>query len=259
MTASEAFNALYETVVRLRGEDGCKWDREQNPSTLRGALVEETYECLEAIDENDPANVCEELGDLYLLVTMIAYMHEQEGKFTVADALEKIKDKLVRRHPHVFGDLKVKNVEEILGNWAAIKVNQEGRKPKDSILDEVSSGLPPMDRSDALQKKAAKVGFDWPDMNGVITKIEEELGEVREAASDVAHNDLIEEELGDLLFSVINLCRFLKVEPSVALRRTNGKFVQRFKYVESKMKESGHVMKKENIDIMEKFWNEAKG
>jgi len=259
MTANEAFKALYDTVVRLRGEGGCKWDREQTPSTLRGALVEETYECIEAIDENDAPHIAEELGDLYLLVTMIAYMHEQEGKFTVADALERIKDKLIRRHPHVFGDVKVKNVEEILGNWAAIKVNQEGRKPKDSILDEVSSGLPVMDRAYALQKKAAKAGFDWPDMDGVISKIEEELGEVREAASDVAHNEKIEEELGDLLFSVINLCRFLKVEPSVALRRTNSKFVERFKYVEKKMKESGQEMKKENLDIMDRFWNEAKG
>ena len=188
---------------------------------------------------------------------MIAYMHEQEGKFAVADALERIKDKLIRRHPHVFGDVKVKNVEEILGNWAAIKVEQEGRKPKDSILDEVSSGLPPMDRSYALQKKAAKAGFDWPDMDGVISKIYEEIDEVK-AASDAAHNEKTEEELGDLLFSVINLCRFLKVEPSVALRRTNGKFVQRFKCVEKKMKESGRVMEKANIDIMDKFWNEAK-
>jgi tetrapyrrole methylase family protein/MazG family protein len=258
MAASEAFQALYDTIARLRGEDGCKWDREQTPSTLRGALIEETYECLEAIDENDPAHIAEELGDLYLLVTMIAYMHEQEGKFSVADALERIKDKLIRRHPHVFGDVKVKDVEEILGNWAAIKVEQEGRKPKDSILDEVSSGLPPMDHSYALQKKPAKVGFDWPDMEGVISKIEEELDEVREVASGVAHNERIEEELGDLLFSCVNLCRFLKVEPSVALRRTNSKFVQRFKHVESKMKESGQEMKKENIDIMDKFWNETK-
>jgi len=134
MTESEAFKALYDTIVRLRGPDGCKWDREQTPSTLRGALIEETYECLEAIDENDPAHVAEELGDLYLLVTMVAYMHEQEGLFTVANALEKIKDKLIRRHPHVFGDVKVNNVAEILDNWAAIKVEQEGRKPKDSIL-----------------------------------------------------------------------------------------------------------------------------
>ncbi|MDR1838069.1 MAG: nucleoside triphosphate pyrophosphohydrolase [Treponema sp.] len=254
MTESEAFKALYDTIVRLRGPDGCKWDREQTPSTLRGALIEETYECLEAIDENDPAHVAEELGDLYLLATMIAYMHEQEGLFTVANALERIKDKLIRRHPHVFGDVKVNNVAEILDNWAAIKVEQEGRKPKDSILDEVRSGLPPMDRAYALQKKAAKAGFDWPDMEGVIAKIREEIEEVKAAC---AQGD-VEEELGDLLFSCVNLCRFLKVEPSVALRRTNGKFVKRFKHVETSMKEAGHVMKKENLDIMDKFWNEAK-
>jgi tetrapyrrole methylase family protein/MazG family protein len=257
MTTGESFKALYDTITRLRGPGGCNWDKEQTPSTLRGALIEETYECLEAIDENDTAHISEELGDLFLLATMISYMHEQEGKFSVADVLTKINDKLIRRHPHVFGDVKVKNVEEILGNWAAIKVEQEGRRPKNSILDEVSSGLPPMDRAYALQKKAAKAGFDWPDMKGVISKIREEIEEVEEAFRMAAAQD-VEEELGDLIFSVINLCRFLKVEPSVALRRTNSKFVERFKHVEKKMKESGHEMKKENINIMDKFWNETK-
>jgi tetrapyrrole methylase family protein/MazG family protein len=231
---------------------------------LRGALVEETYECIEAIDENDAAHIAEELGDLFLLATMIGYMHEEDGKFSVADALAKVNEKLIRRHPHVFGEVKVKDSAEVLDNWAAIKVNQEGRKPKDSILDEVSSGLPPMDRACKLQKKAAKAGFDWSDMEGVIAKIREELDEVREACkqADVAHNgtaEAVEEELGDLLFSVINLCRFLKVEPSVALRRTNSKFVERFKHVEKKMKESGQEMKKENLAIMDAFWNDAKG
>jgi tetrapyrrole methylase family protein/MazG family protein len=260
MTNSEAFKALYDTIVKLRGPGGCMWDREQTPSTLREALVEETFECLEAIDENESAHIAEELGDLYLLVTMLSYMHEQEGKFSVADVLQKIKDKLIRRHPHVFSDVKVKDVAEILDNWTNIKVQQEGRKPKDSILDDVKSSLPPMDRSYALQKKAAKVGFDWPSMEGVINKINEELDEVREAER-MTHNDnaaKLEEELGDLLFSAINLCRFLKVEPSVALRRTNSKFVERFKYVENKMKETGNEMKKENLELMDNFWNERR-
>ena len=173
--------------------------------------------------------------------------------------LAKINEKLIRRHPHVFGEVKVKDSAQVLENWAAIKVNQEGRKPKDSILDEIGSGLPPLDRSYALQKKAAKAGFDWPDMEGVTAKIMEELEEVREAAQD---NSLpegrLEEELGDLLFSCVNLCRFLKAEPSLALRRTNSKFVERFKYVEKKMKESGHEMKAENLNIMDTFWNETK-
>jgi tetrapyrrole methylase family protein/MazG family protein len=257
MTVSESFKALYDTVTALRGPGGCKWDQEQTPSTLRGDLIEETYECLEAIDENDPPHIAEELGDLFLLVTMLSYMHEQDGKFTVSDVLEKVNEKLIRRHPHVFGDVKVNSVGEILDNWAAIKIEKEGRKPKDSILDEVSAGFPPMDRAFSLQKKAAKAGFDWQDTEGVIAKIKEELDEAREAIQN-ANTQTIEEELGDLLFSVINLCRFLKVEPSVALRRTNSKFVNRFKYVEKKMKEEGHEMKKENLNIMDSFWNEAK-
>jgi len=258
MTPNEAYQALYETIVKLRSPEGCEWDREQTPSTLRGALVEETYECLEAIDENDPAHIAEELGDLFLLATMLSYMHEQEGKFTVADALTKVNEKLIRRHPHVFGNVKVKNSAEILDNWAAIKIEKEGRKPKDSLLDEVSAALPPMDRAYKLQKKAAKAGFDWPDMEGVTAKIREELVEAEEAVKIKNDPSHLEEELGDLIFSVINLCRYLKIEPSVALRRTNAKFVNRFKYVESKMKETNQEMKKENLDVMDGFWEEAK-
>jgi len=276
MNVDKTFQALYETIIKLRSPEGCKWDREQNPSTLRGALIEETYECLEAIDENDPGHIAEELGDLFLLATMISYMHEQEGKFSVADVLSKVNEKLIRRHPHVFGDVKVKDTAEILDNWNVIKIEQEGRRPKDSLLDEVKSSLPPTERAYALQKKAAKAGFDWPDMDGVISKIKEELDEARAAAVSgsvcMASNGIagdsvidsgaaagkIEEELGDLLFSAINLCRFLKVEPSAALRRTNSKFVNRFKYVEKKMKEQGNEMKKENLEIMDKFWEEAK-
>jgi tetrapyrrole methylase family protein/MazG family protein len=262
MKQAEAFKALYDTIVKLRSPEGCPWDREQSPPTMRGALIEETYECIEAIDENDSEHIKEELGDLFLLATMIAYMHEQEGKFTVADSLANVNEKLIRRHPHVFGDVKVKDSAEVLDNWAAIKVRQEGRKAKDSILDEVSASLPPTDRAFKLQKKAAKAGFDWPDAEGVIAKIQEEMEEVKaEIAGDKEpgqNRDGLEEELGDLLFSVINLCRFLKVEPSVALRRTNAKFTQRFRYVEKKMKESGYQLSKENINIMEEYWTQAK-
>ena len=270
VSVSETFQSLYDVVVRLRGPGGCPWDREQNPSTLRGDLIEETYECVEAIDEKDPAHIAEELGDIFLLVTMLSYMHEEAGLFSVADVLTDIVEKLIRRHPHVFGESNPKDGPEgltsaqVLDNWAKIKVEQEGRRPKNSMLDEVSSGLPPLDRAWKLQKKAAKAGFDWPDIEGVTAKIREELDEAREAAGDVAHNDMssnekLEEELGDLLFSVVNLCRYLKVEPSVALRRTNSKFVERFKYMEQQMKADGQEMKKENLGIMDRYWNEAKG
>jgi len=184
-------------------------------------------------------------------------MHEQEGKFSVAAALSGVNEKLIRRHPHVFGDVKVKDTSEILSNWDTIKIEKEGRKPKDSLLDEIKSSLPPVERAYALQKKAAKAGFDWQDTDGVISKIKEELEEAR-LAINKENETQIEEELGDLLFSVINLCRFLKIEPSVALRRTNSKFVNRFKYVEKMMKESNQEMKKENIEVMDQFWNQAK-
>jgi tetrapyrrole methylase family protein/MazG family protein len=247
-----AFKLLYDTVARLRAPGGCPWDREQTPVSLRGDLIEETYECIEAIDEQNPSHIQEELGDLFLLATMLSYMHEEKGLFSVADALRTVSEKLVRRHPHVFGETKVKDSAEVLNNWAKIKVEQEGRKPKDSILDEVSAGFPPLDRAWKLQKKAAKAGFDWPNAEGVIEKVKEELDEV-------IAGDNVEEELGDLLFSVINLCRYLKVEPSAALHRTNIKFIKRFKYVEKMMKKTGHEMKQENLALMDQYWEAAKG
>jgi tetrapyrrole methylase family protein/MazG family protein len=253
-----AFKTLYDIVTRLRAPGGCPWDREQDPVSLRGDLIEETYECIEAIDEQNPDHIREELGDLFLLATMLSYMHEEKSLFSVADVLQTVSEKLVRRHPHVFGDTKVKDSTEVLNNWAKIKVEQEGRKPKDSVLDEVSAGLPPLDRAWKLQKKAAKAGFDWPNVEGVIEKIREELDEVVEAAASEEAGERIEEELGDLLFSVVNLCRYRKVEPSVALRRTNSKFINRFKYVEKKMRETGQEMKPENLEIMDQYWNDAK-
>jgi tetrapyrrole methylase family protein/MazG family protein len=255
-TPDNAFKSLYDIVARLRAPGGCPWDREQSPASLRGDLIEETYECIEAIDEKDPAHIQEELGDIFLLVTMLSYMHEEQGLFSVADVLRTVSDKLVRRHPHVFGSVKVNDSAEVLNNWAKIKVEQEGRKPKDSVLDEVSTGLPPLDRAWKLQKKAAKAGFDWPNIDGVTEKVREELAEVLEAVNDVNN---VEEELGDLLFSVVNLCRYLKVEPSAALHRTNSKFIKRFQYLEKKMKETGQEMKPENLAAMDQYWNEAKG
>ena len=184
----KASNRLYSIVETLRGEGGCPWDREQSPLTLRGDLIEETYECIEAIDEQNPDHIREELGDLFLLVTMISYMYQQEKLFTVSDVLNDISEKLIRRHPHVFGELRAENQEGtlssgmVLDNWARIKVEQEGRKPKDSVLDEVSRGLPPLDRAWKLQKKAAKQGFDWPNVKGALDKLKEELAEVEAAA-----------------------------------------------------------------------------
>jgi tetrapyrrole methylase family protein/MazG family protein len=255
---ARAFLELYGTVVKLRSPEGCPWDREQSPATLRDDLLEETWECIEAVDEKNPAHIREELGDLFLLVTMISYMHEQENLFTVAGVLEGITEKLVRRHPHVFGDVKVKDSAEVLDNWAKIKVEQEGRKPKDSVLDEVSPALPALDRALKLQKKAAKAGFDWPEISGVFDKIAEETAEIHGAIAENGAAEKLEEELGDLIFSAVNLCRFLKVDPSLALRRSNEKFSRRFRYVEQRMKQTGEAMQPENLARMDSLWNEAK-
>ena len=271
---TEAFQKFYDIVLRLRSPGGCPWDIEQTPISLRGDLIEETYECVEAIDEGKPDHIKEELGDLFLLVTMLAFMHEQEGHFSLTDVLEEVSEKLVRRHPHVFEKTNspddkgaTLSAEKVLQNWAKIKVEQEGRKPKDSILDEVHRGFPPLDRAFKLQKKAAKVGFDWPDSAGVIAKIKEEMAEVESVLADEAavttssntsDSKALEGELGDLLFSVVNLCRFFGIEPSVALQGTNVKFTERFKYVEKRMKESGTEMNAANLATMDKFWNEAK-
>jgi tetrapyrrole methylase family protein/MazG family protein len=296
MDSGAVFKELCGIVEKLRGEGGCPWDREQSPHTLRGDLIEETYECIEAIDEQDPAHIREELGDLFLLVTMISYMHEQLGLFSVAEVLSGISAKLIRRHPHVFGETAAGlgpaevgtsapglspaevgtsasglSSADVLRNWARIKVEQEGRKPKDSALDEVSRSLPPLDRAWKLQKKAAKKGFDWPDVQGIFDKLQEETGEVKDAAKAVKAaafrtdsmdktdtTDKLEEELGDLLFSAVNLCRFFGVEPSLALQRANAKFTKRFKYVETKMKQEGRPMEAANLALMDRYWTEAK-
>jgi tetrapyrrole methylase family protein/MazG family protein len=216
---------------------------------------------LEAIDAQNPEHVREELGDLFLLTTMIAYMYEQEGLFSVADALDGIAAKLVRRHPHVFDGPRPLSSAQVLDNWARIKVEQEGRKPKDSLLDGVSRSLPPLDRACQLQKKAAQAGFDWPNIQGIMDKIQEELAESAEAlglAGPDAESPAVEEELGDLLFSVINLCRYCRADPSAALHRSNVKFLRRFTYVEGEMKKSGQPMGQETLALMNRYWEDAK-
>lgn len=253
----EAFDRAYSIVKRLRGPGGCPWDIEQTPQTMRGSLIEESYEAVEAINEADPGHVKEELGDVFLLVIMIGYMYEQAGEFTLADSLNGLSDKLIRRHPHVFGESDADTSEKVLKQWAEIKVNVEGRPKKDSILDEVSHALPPLERAYKIQKKAAKVGFDWLEEESVWDKLREELEESREACRDGSHEKK-EDEIGDLLFSAVNVARFMGVDPMVALHRTIGKFTQRFKYVERKMKDSGREMSQKEFEFMDDLWNEAK-
>lgn len=260
----EAFGRLYEIIGKLRSPDGCPWDREQTPTSMRGDLIEETFEAVDAITENDTNHVKEELGDVMLNASMISYMYEQAGSFSLASVLNEVSDKIVRRHPHVFPDSSgkenaleggAKTSEEVLSQWDAIKRGVEGRSGLESVLDEVSNGLPPLMRAYKIQKKAAKKGFDWDNVDSVWEKVTEELSELHEAVETETN---IEEEVGDLLFSVVNLARHLKVDPTVALASTNAKFRKRFGYVEQKMSEAGLPMEKGQLELMDSFWNESK-
>jgi len=256
--APASFERLYEIIRRLRGPGGCPWDLEQSPETLRSSLVEEVWECVSAIDSHDDANLEEELGDLYLLVTMVSWMKEQEGAFTVASALEAISDKLVRRHPHVFGSVRLDTPARVLEQWDQIKAEERGEpSPGASALDKVQKSLPPLERSFELQKKAAKVGFDWPGPSPVWEKIEEELVELREALG-TADARRVEDEVGDLLFSVVNLARLLKVDPALALHGTNGKFERRFREVERRLAAQGTSPKEAGLARMDDLWNQVK-
>jgi tetrapyrrole methylase family protein/MazG family protein len=272
--AGAAFAELYRIVARLRAPDGCPWDREQSPESLRGALVEECYELVEAIDEDDSEHVREEAGDLYLLATMIAYMHEEAERFKVSDALLGIAEKLVRRHPHVFGDTEAADSAAVLRQWGEIKEKVEGRRKKDSLLDGIPRALPPLERAYKIQKKAAKVGFDWPKSGEVWAKAREELEEAEaacEAAALSGDKDGLEEEIGDLIYSAVNLSRWLEIDPTLALRRTVEKFERRFRHVEKRMAEAGEPLVQmepsESRDgaaaairlaKMDGFWDEAK-
>ena len=292
-----AFEYFFKTIQTLRAKGGCPWDREQTPLSMRRDLIEETFEAVDAISQNDAEHAKEELGDVFLNTSMISYMYEQEGSFKVAEVLTELADKLIRRHPHVFPQSEgaseakgqVKNSDEVLNQWDRIKQNVEGRKG-DSILDEVPEGFPPILRAYKLQKKAAKKGFDWDSPELVEEKIEEEFGEVKEAkiernkaagavdgtvtsAENTSHTEPftvssnagldaaqlhLEEEIGDLLFAVINYARKLGVDPETALTRTNQKFYRRFTYVEKKMAENNIPMDHEHLKEEDNFWNEAK-
>jgi tetrapyrrole methylase family protein / MazG family protein len=255
----ETFGEFLAVIKKLRAPDGCPWDRKQTPTSLRGDLLEEAYECIDAINNRDNENLREELGDLFLLTTMISYIEEQEGAFTVAEVLSGVTNKLIRRHPHVFADAKASNAEEVITQWDAIKRDVEGKDGNGKVLSTVPDSLPPLEKAHAYQKKAAKTGFDWATRDEVLKKVMEEIEELK--ALDTMKNagpSEAEKELGDLLFSVVNLCRHYKVDPVLALHRTNKKFFNRFGHVETQMNNMGKKMSTDALDLMEKLWNDAK-
>jgi len=254
----KAFLRVYEVMKRLRSPEGCPWDRQQTPASVRANLVEEAYECIEAISSGNPEDIKEELGDVYLVATFMAYMYEEEGILTVASILDALSDKLIRRHPHVFIEPNTSDTpEKVIERWNDIKVSVEGKKPRDSVIDGVSQALPPLERAYKIQKKAAAAGFDWSHVKDVWDKLHEETEEARAACAE-ADADKLEEEMGDLFFSLVNLARFLKIDPSLALSRTITKFNRRFKEVEKRLKEKGLTPDSSNFAVMDDLWNEVK-
>jgi tetrapyrrole methylase family protein / MazG family protein len=258
LAPESSFEAFQEVIARLRAPDGCLWDREQTHSTLRKYLLEETYETLTALDAEDPAAMQEEFGDLLLQIVLHAQIASEEGEFTMADVITSISRKLIRRHPHVFGDVQVQNVSGVLTNWQRIKEaerKENGEQDKKGLLDGVPRALPALSQAQEIQDRAARVGFDWPEIAPVIDKVREELDEVLAAQSE--HEQA--SELGDLLFAVVNLVRWYKVDAESALRQTSERFRRRFGYVEGQARAAGRSLSDMNLDEMDVFWDQAKG
>ena len=247
---------VVDVMARLRSPGGCPWDAEQTHATLRRYIIEEVYEVLEAIDEQDPHHLCEELGDLLLQIVFHARMAEENNDFSMQDVVDTVTEKLIRRHPHVFGDISVQDAAEVIVNWDAIKRREKKVKPQ-SALDGVPKGLPALLRANKLQLKAAKVGFDWDDIEPVWAKVAEELAELREAV-ETGDKVKMEDELGDVIFAAVNLGRFLGVEAEVALNGTNNKFVRRFQQVEAAVRAKGLKWKELDLAAMDELWEAAK-
>lgn len=245
---------LLRIMARLRAPDGCPWDREQNHASLRQSVIEEAYEVAAAIHSGDDANLREELGDLLLQVVFHSQMASEEGRFVFDDCVRSIVEKLVRRHPHVFGSENAADSDAVLTRWEEIKRAEKGDSPA-SALDGITDGLPGLMRAEKVQKRAAKVGFDWTELPPVLAKVREELAEVEAAIGDA---DKVEDEIGDLLFAVVNLARKLKTDGEVALQRATEKFSTRFRGVEAIARERGLELERMTLNELDVLWDEVK-
>jgi tetrapyrrole methylase family protein / MazG family protein len=258
--AGAKFRELVEVMARLRAPGGCPWDRKQTFATIKSCLLEETYEVMHAIDLQDWPGLAEELGDLLLQPVFFAEMAAEHGLFTITDSLDAINQKLIRRHPHVFADAIAETAEDVKQRWEEIKRQEkaeQGADPAESVLDGVPRSLPALMEAEKLSRKAAAVGFEWPDISGVVEKVQEEAAELARAR-EAQNQQQIEEELGDLLFTVVNLARFLKVDPEQALRKTNARFRMRFAHVEREIASSGSAVSDTPLERMEELWQQAK-
>ena len=249
------FEDLKEIVKKLRGEGGCPWDREQTHQSIKDCLIEEAYEAAEAIDSGIDGKMYDELGDVLLQVVFHAQIASEEGRFDMSDITNAISEKMIRRHPHVFADGSAKNSVEVLEKWEEIKKEEKGEVSASETLMSVSSYLPSLTYARKVQKKAAKVGFDWDNWQEPLGKVLEETDELKEA---IENGTNIEEELGDLLFSVVNVSRFAGVDPENALKKATAKFIKRFKEVESAAKAKGKNLEDMTLAEMDKLWDETK-
>jgi tetrapyrrole methylase family protein/MazG family protein len=253
----KSFADLVLVMWRLRGEGGCPWDREQDHRTLKRYMIEECYEAIEAIDADDMDALEEELGDVLLQVVFHAQLEAEIGTFTIDDVIARIVDKLIRRHPHVFGDLNVADSDEVLRNWEQIKKSEKGEGWRDSALDGVPTGLPALMRAMEISKRAVKVGFEWEKLEDVLTKLDEEVHELREAIQ-TANPDQVADEIGDLLFTAVNVARWQKIDPEDALRQMLRRFTARFQYIEKSAAAQGKTLIDMTLAEMDALWDEAK-
>ncbi|HEX9995659.1 MAG TPA: nucleoside triphosphate pyrophosphohydrolase [Abditibacterium sp.] len=255
----DSFSRLVEIMARLRAPGGCPWDQVQTHESLRPYLIEESAEVLQAIEKRDSANLCEELGDLLLQSVFHAQIAQDAGDFTLDDVLNGISDKLVRRHPHVFGDVKAEDAAQVVTNWEAIKKAEKAERGEktDSVLGEIPAELPALSQALKISKKAAKVGFEWPDEGGVLEKLREETREIEDALQNES-TERVAEEIGDLLFTAVNLARWRGINPEIALRDVNRKFIARFEKMEEAAQRDGRKLETLSGQEWEELWNEAK-
>lgn len=249
------YEDLLEIMRILRCPEGCVWDREQDHKSIRRSFIEETYEAVEAIDNDDPVLLQEELGDVLLQVVFHAQIEAEAGRFTMDDVADGICKKMIYRHPHVFSSVEVKNSDEVLTNWDALKQKEKHQKSTTETLESVARSLPGLIRAEKVQHKAAKVGFDWDEVSGALDKVREETAEVARAINGDGDPS---EELGDLLFAVVNVARFLKTDPEDAINRTTDKFIRRFAQVEQAAKDAGHSLSEMSLAEMDALWDAAK-